>query len=119
MRAAVSPVSVAKWEAIDWTADDVPDDADTAEGRLQWASGLCLCGADWHGKAGLIRLLEAHASDDPGRFDAVLPDPELQVAMLWLVDAAGFSEHGGSVGGAWLSERGKQVLELLREVQAE
>lgn len=110
-------MSAAKWEAVDWDADDVPDDCDTAEGRLQWASGLCLCGSDYAGKRGLIRILEGHNSEEWGtRFEALFPDEELRTAMLWLVDAAGFSEHGGSVGGAWLSERGRQVLELLREV---
>lgn len=110
----------AKWDRIDWDNEEMlPDDLDGVKGRLEWASGLCMCGASEDGRAGLIRLLEAHASNDAGAFEAVLPDPEIRMAMLWLVDAAGFSEHGSSACSAWLSERGGQVLELLHAVEAE
>lgn len=35
--------------------------------------------------------------------------------LLYFIDAAGLLEHGGSVGGSWLSEDGKLVLGFLRQ----
>ena len=33
--------------------------------------------------------------------------------LLYFMDAAGLLEHGGSVGGSWLSDKGKAVLAFL------
>lgn len=35
--------------------------------------------------------------------------------LLYFIDAAGLLEHGGSVGGSWLTEEGKNVLAVLRD----
>lgn len=35
--------------------------------------------------------------------------------LLYFIDTAGLLEHGGSVGGSWLSEEGKLVLAFLRQ----
>ena len=42
---------------------------------------------------------------------------ELQYGMLqfltYVLDSHGFTEHGGSVGGCWLTERGEMLLTVL------
>lgn len=40
-------------------------------------------------------------------------DNELLLCLAYALDAAGFTEHGGSVGGAWTGIEGKMFLWLL------
>jgi hypothetical protein len=35
--------------------------------------------------------------------------------MHYWLDKEDLTEHGGSVGGAWLSEKGEEILRYLRE----
>lgn len=35
--------------------------------------------------------------------------------LLYFIDAANLTEHGGSVGGGWLNEDGKTLLKFLDE----
>ena len=35
--------------------------------------------------------------------------------LRYFIDAAGLLEHGGSVGGSWLSEDGKLLLEFFND----
>ena len=45
---------------------------------------------------------------------ALGPEPHALFLLYWL-DSQGLTEHGGSVYGAWLSDKGKAVLEMLRK----
>ena len=40
-------------------------------------------------------------------------DNELLLCFAYAMDAAGFTEHGSSIGGAWISEEGRMFLWLL------
>ena len=40
-------------------------------------------------------------------------DNELLLCFSYTMDAAEFTEHGSSIGGAWISEEGKMFLWLL------
>lgn len=40
-------------------------------------------------------------------------DNELLLCLAYALDAAGFTEHGSSIGGAWISLEGKMFLWLL------
>ena len=40
-------------------------------------------------------------------------DNELLLCLAYTMDAAGFTEHGSSIGGAWISEEGEMFLWLL------
>lgn len=42
-------------------------------------------------------------------------DNELFLCLAYTMDAAGFTEHGSSIGSAWLSEEGKMFLYLLEQ----
>ena len=46
--------------------------------------------------------------------DALLPDPFRQIWLYWLT-CVDLLEHGGSVEGSWLSDKGKQVYAALKE----
>lgn len=42
------------------------------------------------------------------------PDEGIECVLLYVLDAAELTEHGGSVGGSWLSKKGCDVLDLLK-----
>jgi hypothetical protein len=47
--------------------------------------------------------------------DLVRQQPEAAAHLiLYVLDQRGLTEHGGSVNGSWLSDRGKQVREIMR-----
>lgn len=43
-----------------------------------------------------------------------IPDDKY-VAYMYLADNAGLTEHGSSVYGAWLSEKGKKLLKKMED----
>ena len=46
--------------------------------------------------------------------DAMLGDGALGLSYLYVLDAHGLTEHGGSIGGSWLTHEGERVLALLK-----
>lgn len=53
------------------------------------------------------------------RLKELLPTTGLEMLVLGALDNAQLVEHGGSIGGSWLTDRGKQVLAALDQVAAE
>lgn len=43
------------------------------------------------------------------------PETGHEYLAAYVVDYAGMTEHGGSVGGAWLTPEGEEALKFLRE----
>ena len=33
--------------------------------------------------------------------------------MMYVLDYKGFTEHGGSIGGCWLTDKGRRLLTVL------
>ncbi|MGR9130754.1 hypothetical protein ACU8NX_18560 [Rhizobium leguminosarum] len=55
---------------------------------------------EWHDAIELIK-------------ETVTNDPENAAYFIaYVLDTLNLTEHGGTVGGAWLSDRGKQFLEI-------
>jgi len=42
-------------------------------------------------------------------------DQDAWMLLEYVCDAAGWTEHGGSVGGAWLTEEGRHALSILQQ----
>lgn len=42
-------------------------------------------------------------------------DNNLLLCLAYTIDAAGFTEHGSSIGGAWLTDEGEMFLWLLQQ----
>lgn len=40
---------------------------------------------------------------------------ELMLFMMYIMDNKGFTDHGSSVYGSWLTDKGKHFLELLKK----
>lgn len=81
---------------------------------------LCHCGRPEESHAFLIALLE---SFDRGKFGfegdcgierntrLISEDPEQAAYLIaYMFDRLGLTEHGGVVGGSWLSQKGKEVI---------
>lgn len=84
---------------------------------------FCGCGCGIR-VSGLIRtFLECFDSYDGTLFDSDIykqrfpgrTDTEMEFMLKW-VDSLGFSEHGCSVYGSWLTDKGIMLRELLRKM---
>ena len=89
-----------------------------AEAMYYGQLGLCGCGRPQDVHAFLIRCLatrsEEHGILDLKKIKALISEkPEIVAEFVghFICDKH-LTEHGGSVYGSWLTERGKQVLEI-------
>lgn len=73
---------------------------------------LCSCGTDTHWEC-VLEVLE-DASSGPGVHRKIWSDPWFEFSAK-VLDGWGLLEHGGSIGGAWLTNDGKLLLEFLRD----
>lgn len=93
--------------------------------RVFLDSFFCGCGMPNAACGALLRFLSLHERSDDSwerqrkERDQWIPDDGLQMLVLYLIDSLGLLEHGGSVGGSWLTDKGAAVLARLREEQAD
>lgn len=78
---------------------------------------FCSCGAPWKMVAYIKKYL-TEISKDWGERGSLKEDAAYWMAA-YLCDAHGLTEHGGSVGSAWLTELGKEWLEKLKSYKVE
>lgn len=52
-------------------------------------------------------------------FELVPRDTALGTSYLYMLDAHGLLEHGGSIGGSWLTDKGKDILKMLNSYPLE
>jgi hypothetical protein len=87
----------------------------------EWAN-LCQCGQP----ETIVRIIHgaliAHSEPGPhfeGGPDARLMADPLTMFVLYAVDAWGLTDHGGGIGGAWLSDDGIRLRDALAKVNPE
>lgn len=81
---------------------------------------FCGCGSPEDAVTALERLLALHPLyDNRAAFEALIPNDGMQYLMLYTLDHFDLTEHGGSVGGGWLTEKGKAVLAAIRAHDAD
>jgi hypothetical protein len=79
--------------------------------ELDW---FCGCGEPAAAAAALLRLLRLHPLyDHREEIGEWLPDTGVEMLLLYHLAARDLTEHGGTVGGAWLTEKGEQVRDAL------
>ena len=79
---------------------------------LSW---FCGCGAPEAASRALLELLELHPLyEHQEAFQIRFPDDGVQYLLLYLLDHLDLTEHGGNVGGGWLSPKGFAVRDALR-----
>jgi hypothetical protein len=78
--------------------------------------GFCGCGLPDETRDWLADILSAIDSKEFNDIEkAVKEKPWLATAFLmYVLDAAGYTEHGSSVGRAWLTDKGKEALAKLK-----
>lgn len=76
--------------------------------------GICSCGSPVEYLREVERILgqiERNKAGDPNEW--VFPSRADELVMQFL-DSRGILEHGSSIVGAWISDDGRRVLELIR-----
>lgn len=66
---------------------------------------------------GLLRAAPFY--ENQSRVDELLPTSGIQMLVLGALDKAELIEHGSSIGGSWLTDRGRATLDALELVAAE
>lgn len=77
---------------------------------------FCGCGDPEAASATLLALLRMHPMYEPqsqAALRALIPDEGARYLLLYWMDRADLTEHGGSVNGAWLTEIGERVRDAL------
>jgi hypothetical protein len=75
---------------------------------------FCGCGMPEAAAKALLRLLQLHPLyEHQAEIHEMLPDDGVRHLLFYQLDALDLTEHGGSVGGAWLTDKGKEVRAAL------
>ena len=75
---------------------------------------FCGCGNPELACARLRDILKLHPLyDNREALKALIPDTGMEMLVLYFLDHLDLTEHGGGIGGAWLTDKGKAVLEAL------
>ena len=77
---------------------------------------VCGCGDPVAGLQWLMDLLKMHPLyEHQQEMAASLPDIGQRMLAIGQLDHAGLTEHGGTIEGAWLTDKGKALLARLEE----
>lgn len=87
----------------------------TREGlRMVLDEWFCGCGNPEDAAGALLRLLRLHPLyEHHDEFDEWITDGGVAMLLLYQLDRLELTEHGGSVGGGWLTEKGTAVRDAL------
>ena len=86
-----------------------------AELRVFLSTWFCGCGSPEEASATLLKLLDLHPLyKHSAKLTAMVPDEGIRELLRHTLDSFGLTEHGTSLGGAWLSEKGTHVQAALR-----
>jgi len=81
---------------------------------------FCGCGSPEKAAARLRDLLGLHPLyENREAFEQLVPDSGLEYLLLYTLQYFDLTEHGGSVSGGWLTEKGKDVLVALNRETAD
>ena len=82
--------------------------------RVALAEWFCGCGAPDEACARLLdvlRLCPLHSNREA--FERLVPGDGWQMLLLYSMTNYDLIEHGGSVGGSWLTDKGREVRDAL------
>lgn len=88
--------------------------------RVLQGEWFCGCGMPEEASRALLRLLRLHPLyENQDELQEWIPDDGVRYLLLYQLDRLELTEHGGSVGGAWLTDKGKAALEALAREEAD
>lgn len=76
--------------------------------------GGCGCGQPERVDAMMLAYLESRAGEGFPKPDPAGVSEDAALLLAYLADMLDWTEHGGSVGGAWLTDEGERALAHLR-----
>ncbi len=84
---------------------------------------FCGCGDPSDAYSALLETLKVHNAPENQTLEERITIREnwnkkldiYNYLILYFIDAAGLTEHGGSVGGCWLTQKGQAVVAFLEE----
>ncbi len=82
---------------------------------LPIAKSICGCGAPEDAYGSVLQHLELRELPYERRPKEWPYGDARDLFMAYVLDSWGYTEHGGSIGGSWLSESGKGLLRFLKE----
>lgn len=89
----------------------------TRQGLRVYLQGwFCGCGDPYSAAGALLKLLALHPlheSKSQSELNRWITDYGVIYLLLYKLDSDELTEHGGTVAGAWLTDKGKAVLEAL------
>lgn len=102
----------------------MPDSAQFTRADLrvfldQW---FCGCGSPKDAAGALLHLLCLHPLyENRGEMNAWLGDAGdgVEYLLLYMLDHLELTEHGGTVGGGWLTEKGEKVRDALKREEGD
>ncbi len=110
---AVGPMCRACQEGTSPGGDWATDRGVQAE--LDW----CGCGNPEDVDRWMLAYLESRASEAWPKPSPEGVSEDAQYLLAMLADKLGWTEHGGSVGGCWLTDAGRTTIENLRVLQSQ
>ena len=81
--------------------------------------GWCLCNRPEEVNRMMLAYLEARSIEDWPKPHPEGVSEDAETLLAYIADQLGWTEHGGSVGGAWLTADGREALDNLRRYAAE
>lgn len=88
--------------------------------RINVLDYWCGCGNPELACAALLRLLKLHPLyDNRAEFEEWIADDGVGYLLFYQLDHMELTEHGGSVGGAWLTPKGGAALKALERESAD
>lgn len=88
--------------------------------RMALDEWFCGCGSPEDAAGALLRLLGLHPlHDHRAEFKEYVPDDGIEMLLLYMLDRLELTEHGGTVGGAWLTAKGEAVRDALAREEAD
>jgi hypothetical protein len=99
----------------------IDQDGYSFETPEQWLfSGImggCGCGSSEEIAKKAVELLDIFSTEHSmGSRDKVYDDEEYEVLAHWM-DSLKITEHGTNICSSWLTEKGEQILNAIREVK--
>ena len=73
--------------------------------------GWCTCGQPWKAVKEIAKFLEGRKAYND------FPDDDLSLCLAYELDRAGFTDHGSSIFGCWLTEDGEKFLWAIKEAE--
>lgn len=95
--------------------DPVVDVHEVVGTELEW----CGCDRPEEVDRMMLAYLEARAVEDFPKPHPEGVSEDAETLLAYIADQLGWTEHGGSVGGAWLSPAGETALNNLRRYASE